>query len=175
MKIEQMSMLEVAEKLMQDKKKPQKFVDLAREVAEMKGLNFEESAEKIGQFYTDLTMSSKFVYCGEETFNLKNREGTSLLEREFFEEGQAEVDELQKRLDAMPKKAVEHTPVQPKFTRIESFVPVGLDDEEDDTEEEDDDVEYIDDVISGKSYDEEEDYEDDFEEEDQYAEYDEEE
>lgn len=172
MKIEQMSMLEVAEMLMAKKKVAQKFEDLAREVAEVKGFNYDEETDKIARFYTDLTMSSKFVYCGEESFNLKDRESTDLYEKEFFEEGQSEVDELQRQLDLMPKKVVEFKQETPRFERIESFIPNFDEEEEIESEE----TEYLDDVISSKSdyEDEEDDYEDEIAEDEYEDMYDEE-
>lgn len=71
---QEMSMLEVAELLIQRKIKPQKFDKIAKEVCEMMGLTDEEFQSKLAQFYTDLTLSGKFVTLGEDKWDLKSRQ-----------------------------------------------------------------------------------------------------
>ena len=71
---EEMSMLEVAELLIQRKIKPQKFEKIAKEVCEIMGLTDEEFQSKLPQFYTDLTLSGKFVTVGEDKWDLKSRQ-----------------------------------------------------------------------------------------------------
>lgn len=71
---QEMSMLEVAELLIQRKIKPQKFDKIAKEVCEMMGLTDEEFESKLAQFYTDLTLSGKFVTVGEDKWDLKSRQ-----------------------------------------------------------------------------------------------------
>ena len=68
---EEMSMLEVAELLIQRKIKPQKFEKIAKEVCEIMGLTDEQFQSKLAQFYTDLTLSGKFVTVGEDKWDLK--------------------------------------------------------------------------------------------------------
>lgn len=71
---EEMSMLEVAELLIQRKIKPQKFEKIAKEVCEIMGLTDEEFQSKLAQFYSDLTLSGKFVTVGEDKWDLKSRQ-----------------------------------------------------------------------------------------------------
>ena len=71
---QEMSMLEVAELLIQRKIKPQKFEKIAKEVCEMMGLTDDEFQSKLAQFYTDLTLSGKFVTVGEDKWDLKSRQ-----------------------------------------------------------------------------------------------------
>lgn len=71
---QEMSMLEVAELLIQRKIKPQKFEKIAKEVCEMMGLTDEEFQSKLAQFYSDLTLSGKFVTVGEDKWDLKSRQ-----------------------------------------------------------------------------------------------------
>lgn len=71
---EEMSMLEVAEMLIQRKIKPQKFDKIAKEVCEMMGLTDEEFQARVSQFYSDLTLSGKFVTVGEDKWDLKSRQ-----------------------------------------------------------------------------------------------------
>ena len=71
---EEMSMLEVAEQLIQRKIKPQKFDKIAKEVCEIMAISDEEFSERVAQFYTDLTLSGKFVTVGEDKWDLKARQ-----------------------------------------------------------------------------------------------------
>ena len=71
---QEMSMLEVAELLIQRKIKPQTFEKIAKEVCEMMGLTDDEFQSKLAQFYTDLTLSGKFVTVGEDKWDLKSRQ-----------------------------------------------------------------------------------------------------
>jgi len=71
---EEMSMLEVAEQLIQRKIKPQKFDKIAKEVCEIMGISDKEFDERVAQFYTDLTLSGKFVTVGEDKWDLKSRQ-----------------------------------------------------------------------------------------------------
>ena len=81
MKVDQMSMIEVAESLMLQKKKPQSIRNLIKEVIEMKGIDAND-ADKIAQLYIDITTSAKFVYCGEDTWDLKERQSLELWDRD---------------------------------------------------------------------------------------------
>ena len=60
--------------LIQRKIKPQKFEKIAKEVCEIMGLTDEEFQSKLPQFYTDLTLSGKFVTVGEDKWDLKSRQ-----------------------------------------------------------------------------------------------------
>ena len=59
--IQQMSMLEVAVKLMNDKKTKQPISKIIKEVLEMKGIDDPEG-DYASQLYLDITTSSLFVY-----------------------------------------------------------------------------------------------------------------
>ena len=71
--ISQMSLLEVAVMLMEQKKAPQSIRALIKEVLEMKGLE-DEDLSLSTQLYIDITTSSKFVYMGNEEWDLKSRQ-----------------------------------------------------------------------------------------------------
>lgn len=72
--VNEMSMLEVAEQLIKRKIKPQKFTKIAKEVCEIMGIPAESFEETMAQFYTDLTLSGKFVTVGEDKWDLKSRQ-----------------------------------------------------------------------------------------------------
>ena len=71
--IQQMSMLEVALKLMNEKRTKQPISKLIKEVLEMKGI-VDENGEHSAQLYIDITTSSKFVYMGNDEWDLKIRQ-----------------------------------------------------------------------------------------------------
>ena len=71
--IQQMSMLEVAVKLMNDKKTQQPISKIIKEVLEMKGID-DPNGDYASQLYLDITTSSLFVYMGDDEWNLKSRE-----------------------------------------------------------------------------------------------------
>ena len=139
--ISQMSLLEVAVKLMEQKRAPQSIRALIKEVLEMKGLD-DVDATLAAQLYIDITTSSKFVYMGNEEWDLKSRQsldeydkdGSAFNSKEDLED--LEEDELEDELDEV------------------------IDDEDDDDDyldDEDDDDDYLDD----------EDDEDDLDDEDE--------
>lgn len=70
--IQQMSMLEVALELMNEKRTKQSISKLIKEVIEMKGI-VDEDGEHSAQLYIDITTSSKFVYMGNDEWDLKIR------------------------------------------------------------------------------------------------------
>lgn len=71
--ISQMSLLEVAIYLMEQKKARQSIRELIKEVLEIKGLD-DSDGELSTQLYIDITTSSKFVYMGDEEWDLKSRQ-----------------------------------------------------------------------------------------------------
>lgn len=71
--ISQMSLLEVALNLMEQKKAPQSIHNLIKEVLEIKGLEDVDNSLAT-QLYIDITTSSKFVFLGDDNWDLKNRQ-----------------------------------------------------------------------------------------------------
>lgn len=82
--ISQMSLLEIAIKLMEQKKTKQNIKTLMKEVLEMKGLD-DEDKSLATQLYIDITTSSKFVYMGDGEWDLKIRQSLD----EFDKDGSA--------------------------------------------------------------------------------------
>ena len=79
--ISQMSLLEVAIYLMEQKRTVQNIYSLIKEVLEMKGLDDEDSSLAT-QLYVDITTSSKFVYLGEDNWDLKIRQSLTEFEKD---------------------------------------------------------------------------------------------
>ena len=162
--ISQMSLLEVAILLMEQKKNKQSIKALIKEVLEMKGLDDLDNTLAT-QLYIDITTSSKFVYMGDGEWDLKIRQSLD----EYDKDGSAfnskdafvEEDEDLKDIDIEDEDYEDDD--YDDYDEDEDY-----DDEyEDDEEDEDDDYEYDDedDYISDDILDEAEVYsEDDFNE-----------
>lgn len=130
MNTEQLSMLEVAVELLNQKKTPQAIMTLIQEVLELKGLD-DPNGVLAAQLYIDITTSSSFVYCGEERWDLKTRQPLELFDRDgsYFNTGEEyEEEEEEIALDDY------------NIDEEES-----VDDYEEDDDDDDDDDEYYDD------------------------------
>lgn len=76
------SLLEIAIELLDSKKKPQKMVTIIKEVMEIKGIKQSVMKELAPQFILDFMQSGYFVYCGDDTWDLKDRQPTSVLDKD---------------------------------------------------------------------------------------------
>ncbi len=76
------SLLEVAIELLDSKKKPQKISTIIKEVMELKGIRQSLVKEYAPQFILDFMQSGYFVYCGDDTWDLKDRQPTSVLDKD---------------------------------------------------------------------------------------------
>jgi DNA-directed RNA polymerase subunit delta len=89
MNTEQLSMIEVAVELLNQKKTPQLITTLITEVLELKGLD-DPNGVLATQLYIDITTSSSFVFCGEGKWDLKTRQSLEVFDRDgsFFNTGE---------------------------------------------------------------------------------------
>jgi DNA-directed RNA polymerase subunit delta len=128
--ISQMSLLEVAVMLMEQKKAPQSIRTLIKEVLEMKGLE-DVDLSLSTQLYIDITTSSKFVYMGNEEWDLKSRQS---------------LDEYDKDGSAFNSKEDLEEDLEEDIEELEEIVDEDEDDDDylDDDDDEDDD-DYLDD------------------------------
>jgi DNA-directed RNA polymerase subunit delta len=126
MNTEQLSMLEVAIELMNQKKTPQAIMTLINEVLEIKGLD-DPDGTFATQLYIDITTSSNFVFCGEGKWDLKDRQSLELFDKDgsYFNTG--EEYEEEEEID------------------LEDY---NVDDEDDDYDEDEDDEDEYDDYDS---------------------------
>ncbi len=79
--ISQMSLLEVALKIMEEKGGVVNIYDLINEVLALKGLEDPDNALAT-QLYVDITTSSKFVYMGEDNWDLKSRQSLDQFDKD---------------------------------------------------------------------------------------------
>lgn len=69
----QKSMRDIAFDLLSKKTKPVAFNKLWKEVSEILGLSEDEASNKIGTFYTHITLDGRFVLLENNTWDLRSR------------------------------------------------------------------------------------------------------
>ena len=167
MDFSQLSMLEAACKIMEGKNGPFNLVQLIEETLKAKGLE-DSTGELTAQLYIDITTSSKFVYMGNDCWDLKCRQSLDEYDKDgsVYNEGQYEDDDEDDRTSADFE------------TDTDDFDSDDEDDEDEDKEyegesefeeESDDDEDYSDqDDAEFHEVDEEDNFEDDDFDEDDY-------
>lgn len=82
------SLMDAATKIMLKEKHSFNLYDLYDRVSELLNLSKEEHQELLSKFYTDLTTSAKFIYVGDNEWNLKANEKIELWEKDgsFYKE-----------------------------------------------------------------------------------------
>ena len=159
--VSNMSLIEVAVKVCEERHAPININDLIDEVLELKGVTDDDSKADL---YVDITTSSTFVYLGEGMWDLKINQS---------------LDEFDKDGSAFTSKDEEYVEEEPEFEDDEDDEDSEYDEDEDEDSEYDEDDEDEDeesrDRDSEREYEDEEDEteyseEDDFEEEDDYDE-----
>ena len=79
------SLLEIAVELLLTKHRPQPILQIAKEAMEIKGLKTSQAKELLPQFLLDFQASGYFVYCGDGCWDLKDRQPTSVLDKDGTE------------------------------------------------------------------------------------------
>ena len=146
----QMSLIEIALKIMESSKEPLNIYTLIEKTLAEKGIN-DPDGIYAAKLYTDITISSKFVYMGDDLWDLKSRQPLE----QFDKDGSSFISKDEEYSD-----------------------PTDYEDDEDEEEdlEEDDEIEDRYDNEDSDEEDEEDSYEDeeeDLEEEDDEDNYDE--
>lgn len=65
-----LAMVDVAFELLSASKKPMAIQELFKQIAEIKEISLDD-VDKLTQLYMDITQSAKFVYCGDDKWDLK--------------------------------------------------------------------------------------------------------
>ncbi len=101
--IKEQSLIDSAERIIREKKTPMDLYELFNVVCAEKEYSEKIKKERITQFYTDLITSAKFVYTGDNTWDLKEFQKTDLREKDgsYYKEYT-----VIKALDDEPKKPV---------------------------------------------------------------------
>lgn len=69
--IREMSLIEIAYEILNDKKEPVSFQELFSQIVNYLGLSEEEAKSKISQFYTDLNVDGRFMNVGGNAWGIK--------------------------------------------------------------------------------------------------------
>lgn len=163
-----LSMLELAEAYIREQKAEKSIKDIIEYVFTNKSVN-KEDAELVARFYMDLTTSGKFVFCGEDKWDLKennleywDKDGHAFVTESepLEEEVEEDLDFTEFNIDDISLPSEEKVVVEEEEEDVEI---VDLDDEEKEALKEEE--EYIDVEISLKSTDDD-DVDVDFDDED---------
>ena len=99
--LKNLAMLDVAEALLKENNKPMSIDEIINKVVEIKGLD-PEDYDKLTQLYMDITQSAKFVYSGNDEWDLKERnlelwdkDGYAFVTPDEVEEADEEEDDLE--------------------------------------------------------------------------------
>lgn len=95
---QEMSMLDVATSILASHEGKMKMADLLKQTLEAKGIE-DKNYEHETQLYLDITTSSRFVYMGEEEWDLKDRQPLAMYDKDGSEFNQVEELELDKEED----------------------------------------------------------------------------
>lgn len=144
-KSDNLSLLEVAIEYMNGKKTPQKISKIIEDVLSIKGLEADDY-DSMAKLYSDITTSAKFVFCGEDEWDLKERQSLDLWDKDgsYF------------------NKDVEDDVVEDDEMTMDDY---NLDEDEDDVDEVDNDEE---DEIDEDYYSDSDEEDDDDYDEDKY-------
>ena len=77
----QMSLIEIALEIMESSKEPLNIYTLIKETLNRKGVS-DEDGTLAAKLYTDITISSKFVYMGDDLWDLKSRQSLDMFDKD---------------------------------------------------------------------------------------------
>ena len=80
--LKQLSMIEAAERVLIQNKQPMTFMELFKSLSEAKELGDEEKARIISQFYADFICSARFIYMGDDMWDLKSRQSIDMWDKD---------------------------------------------------------------------------------------------
>lgn len=101
------ALTDIAEQVLMKKKDPMDIYTLFDQVADIKGYTDEEKDQHITQFYSDITISGRFIYVGNNEWDLKEHQKIELWDKDgsFYKE----YTEIK-----LPKEEKEEKAVKPK-------------------------------------------------------------
>jgi len=112
---EGLSLVDIASQVLLEAREPINLYDLFKEVIKRKEIIVKDNGNLLAGFYADLTVSAKFVYTGENMWDLKSNQKIELWEKDgsFFKE-YTKIDIPAEYLEEEKPKAVKV--VKPKAT-----------------------------------------------------------
>ncbi len=138
------SLIEIAIELMEKKRKPHTIMSIAKDVFEMKGLDYTENPELLSQFQIDFMLCGYFMCCGEDKkgnklWDLKERQPHELLDKEsvYLDDVYEDDDEVKKN----ELKEEDYTYASKEDQEFDSEFSNDNSDEDEEDDEEKDDIE----------------------------------
>jgi len=115
------SLVEVASRILTKEKKPLDIYVLFNSVCSDKQCTKEQKEELLNQFYSDLITSAKFVYTGDNMWDLKENQKADLWEKDgFYFKEYTKVELEAEEKVVVPKPAPKKpTPKKPKKKKVE--------------------------------------------------------
>ncbi len=129
------SLLEIAIELLQAKRKPQKLLNIVSEVMEIKGYKPTIAKEHAAQFILDFMQSGYFVYCGDDCWDLKERQTTQVLDKDG-----GDYEEIFEDDEDVKKNELNDDLFVQEFENNEEIFEDDADDDDSNDDEEDDDL-----------------------------------
>ncbi len=108
---QELSLINLAEKILKDRKSPMDLYDLFDEAMTKKSLEVEDTTTLLTNFYTELTSSAKFVYTGDNTWDLKSHQPIGLWEKDgsyYHEYKEVHDEDMDARILAQKEKEKAH-------------------------------------------------------------------
>ena len=152
--IKNMSIMELMHQILSNSKKAMTFIEIFDLVCAKKGISDEEKAEIISQVYSDMVTSAKFIYVGDDEWDIKGRQTIDLWDKDgaYYDEYPDYEEELNEydSNNKYPEEEIKE-PVEVKDVLEEVFVEVEEDLEYDAfVEDEEDYIEDIEDLSFDK-------------------------
>jgi DNA-directed RNA polymerase subunit delta len=174
-----MSIMELAYQILQEEDKAMSFIELYDRICAEKEISDEEKAENISQIYTDFITSAKFIYVGDDEWDIKGRQTIDLWDKDgaYYDEYPDYEEELSLYDDEKGLEEYSMDDVDEEEEEEES--PYEDDFDEDDIEDDDSEYDEFEDEEEDYIEDEEdlmfEDDEEEEEEKDEFVDFEEEE
>lgn len=131
-KLKELSLMDTAETILREKNEPLDIYELFDLVCKVQEVEDARKSDLVSHFYSDITISAKFVYVGDNQWDLKEKQKVELWEKDgsFYKE-YTEFKMPERPVEAAPKKAkpVEVPVVEAKPIPVVEEEPIELDDD----------------------------------------------
>ena len=138
-----MSIMELAYQILFEHERAMSFNEIFDMICHEKEINEEEKAEMISQVYTDFIASAKFIYVGDDEWDIKGRRAIDLWDKDgaYYDEYPDYEEELNLFEDENERELDEYT-IEEDFEEEEEEDDNIYEDDFDEDDIEDDDSEY---------------------------------
>ncbi len=139
--MKQLSLIEAAEQILKQNRGPMTFLDLFKHLSDAKGMTEADISRLISQFYADFIISAKFVYTGDDLWDLKSRQSIDLWDKDGayyqeFPEDEEEVEEEEEEVIEDEEEAELDEDVEEEDLELGEVVEKDFEDEFVDDDEE---------------------------------------